>query len=562
MRTTARYQPCPKCGIPCGIEPGENTCPACGYKWMAIMPQEGPQTVFLGLASVDIIVYGGAAGSGKTWALLLDPVRDFEDPDFRGTLFRRKSVELTLAGGLWDESHKIYPHLTGKATASPTHRWVFPGGASLAMTHLNMEDDKYSHQGAQNAWQGWDELTHFSEAQFWYLQSRGRSVSGVHVRTRATTNPDGGSWVKKMLAPWVDDTYPDKANRNGEVRWLVRIEESEGQDAQYHYFRRREDAVAFAKEAHHLSDEDAEYAIKSVAFVEAELADNVILKRTNPGYLANLLTLPKVERQRLLYRDWNVLTDTFFDEWKPNLEDGRPWHVIPADAVPRGCNYYIGSDWGFKDPCAHYLIAVLSGGRKIVCREVYASRVKTREQGDAIIRMMQQTGWTDGPGKAIGLKLDQATVCAGFDVFARRLRSDGSYDEPIVQTWWDMGLNVVSAGRDPLNRADNMRSHLADWGPDEGWEDGRPGLQVMDCCPNLIRTIGLLKSDPNNSEVVNTTLEDHAFDAVGHVLTSAPATPQPPRKERSRPDRALEEEIEELERQEREEVRGPEVYVM
>jgi hypothetical protein len=503
---------CPTCERPHDIHPGEHDC---GH--IAIMPQDGPQTLFLSLRWVDIIVYGGSAGSGKSWALLLDPVGDLSHSEFHGTLFRRESVQITNEGGLWDESQKVYRFIGGKARTSPAHNWTFPSGASLTMTHLNSEDDIYGHQGSQNSWQGWDELTHFTERQFWYLQSRGRSAAGLGSRTRATCNPDAGSWVKRFLGPWVDDSHRDKARRNGEVRWLVRIDPSESEQAQYHYFRTKDDAVEYAAEVHHLTADVARYAVKSVAFIEADINDNKMLMQANPEYLANLLSLPEVEKQRLLYKNWNILTDTFFGDWMPKTPEGRPWHVLPTGPVPGGCRYYIGTDWGYGSPCAHYLVAIDGNGRLTVCREVYGTKMRTSEQGEAMIGMIEKNG----------LKLDDVVVYAGHDVFNGRLNSKGVLDEPISATWInEQHLFVQRAGANPVGRASKYREYLKDWGVDEGWADGRPGLQVMDCCVNFIRTFPLLKSDPHNPEMYDTEMEDHAADAVGHILTSIPAKPE------------------------------------
>jgi hypothetical protein len=466
---------------------------------------------FLSRRDIDILVYGGSAGSGKTWALLLDVVRDIDSPNFTGTLFRRQSVQITNEGGLWDESQKLYRHVGGKSKTSPAHSWEWPSGASLTMTHLNNEDDIYGHQGAQNAWIGYDELTQFTEKQFWYLQSRARSAAGLAPRTRATLNPDAGSWVKRFLAPWVDDAYPQVARRDGEVRWLVRLDPSEDKPAEYNYFRTKAEAVSFASAVHELPLEQAEYAVKSVAFIEASLADNKILMRENPQYLANLLSLPEVEKQRLLYKNWNILTDTFFKDWQPVTPEGKPWHVIPTGPVPKGCKYYLGTDWGYSSPCAHYLMAISHDGRVTVCREVYATQMKTSEQGAAMVGLIEKNGLTVG----------DVLVYAGHDVFNGRLNSKGELDEPIVRTWQlpPFNLRCVSSGRDPVNRASKMREYLANWGSDEGWPDGRPGIQVMDCCTNLIRTLPLLKSDEHNPEMVDTELEDHCLIADTRIDT-------------------------------------------
>ena len=472
------------------------------------MPQEGPQEAFLALQDVHIVVYGGQAGGGKTWALLLDPVADINTPGFGAVCFRREAVQITTEGGLWDESGTIYPWLGARSRTSPAHQWIFPGGCKLTFTHLNTEDDKYSHQGGQYPWLGFDELTQFTETQFWYLVGRNRGLTAAPRRIRAGTNPDAGSWVKQLIAPWVDEAYPDRAEA-GEILWLVKL------DTGYNFFKSKTEAMQFAKVEHQLPDDLLQDCVKSITFIPASVWDNKLLMRSDPGYLANLLSLPEVERRRLLYGDWSILTDRFFSEWMPRTAANTPWHVIPSTTIPKGLRYYLGVDWGFSDPFCALLIGVDANGRQLICREIYVRGVRTVDQGLRMIDLIT----------ANELNLRNVLVYAGHDVFSRRLGSDGAYQEPIVQTWFNQGLQVVSAGRDPLPRASKAREMLSDWGPDEGWPDGRPGLQVMDCCTNFIRTIPLLKNNPNRPEEVDTKMEDHAFDAYGHVNTSMPGRP-------------------------------------
>lgn len=506
------HDECPKCRGRIELRLGANRCPWCEHTWQAIMPQSGPQTLFLSerLAGVDIVGFGGAAGGGKSWALLLDPIPDMGVKGFQAVIFRRDATQITNAGGLWDASREIYPFVGAKPRETPALQWRFPSGGRISFHHLHSPDDQYAWQGAEICDLEFDELTHFEEDQFWYLISRNRSTCGVRPRTRATFNPDASSWVKLLFAPWVDDDYPDPAG-TGEVRYLVR------QDG-YHYFQREAEARAYAREVFvELTAEDAEHSVKSVTFVPARLGDNPALMDRNPQYRANLLALSPVERARLLYGDWNILSDRFFEQWRVTTAEGTPWHVIPTDEVPKGRTYYLGVDWGFSDPFACYLLAVAHDGRPMVCREVYERGRLTSEQGELMLAMLADAGLPKN-----------TLVYAGHDVFNRRLRSSGAYDEPIVLTWQKMGLSVISAGRDPLNRASKTREYLRDWGLDEGWPDGRPGLQVMECCPNLIRTLPLLQSDPLHPEQVDTTQEDHGYDAVGHLLTSLPRRPGPP----------------------------------
>ena len=169
-----------------------------------IKPQPGKQEEFI-KTRADIAVYGGGAGGGKTWALLLDPLRNVRNPAFAGVVFRRTYPQIKNEGGLWDESFSLY-QLLGAKPKETNVEWTFPSGATIRFAHMALERNKYDWQGSQIPFIAFDELTHFTESQFFYMLSRSRSMSGVNPYLRATCNPDAGSWVKKFLAPWVDST--------------------------------------------------------------------------------------------------------------------------------------------------------------------------------------------------------------------------------------------------------------------------------------------------------------------------------------------------------------------
>jgi hypothetical protein len=97
-----------------------------------IRPQPGPQLQFLSSAA-DIAVYGGAAGGGKTWALLIEPLRHIDNPGFGAVFFRRTTVQVRNEGGLWDESHKLYAEIGGVPRRSAL-AWRFPSGASVSFS--------------------------------------------------------------------------------------------------------------------------------------------------------------------------------------------------------------------------------------------------------------------------------------------------------------------------------------------------------------------------------------------------------------------------------------------
>jgi len=278
-----------------------------------IEPQPGPQTQFLS-TQADIAIFGGAAGGGKSYGLLLDPLRHYHNPRFGGTIFRRTSVQVRNEGGLWDESMTIYP-LLGARPREALLEWKFPGGMALGFSHLEHDKDVLNYQGAQIPWIGFDELTHFTEAQVTYMLSRNRSTSGVKPRIRATTNPDPDSFVRRWIDWWIgEDGFPIR-ERSGVLR----------------YFIRRNDEMVWAdspEEIYHAYGHGEEIQPKSITFIPSKLQDNKILMKKDPAYLGNLLALNRVDRGRLLDGNWNIRASagTMFR---------REWFEI-VDAVPAG----------------------------------------------------------------------------------------------------------------------------------------------------------------------------------------------------------------------------------
>lgn len=253
-------------------------------------PQAGPQTAFLS-SPADIVFYGGAAGGGKTFGLLLDPLRHFHNPAFGCVIFRRNSTQVRNEGGLWDESSKIYPSF-GAHPREASLEWKFPAGWKLKFSHLEYDSTVLDWQGGQIGMIGFDEITHFTEKQFWYMQSRNRSTSGIRPYIRATCNPDADSWVAKLIAWWIDqDTGLAIAERSGVIRWFIR----------------KDDEIMWADTSEELVQRFGEgEQPKSFTFIPSKIHDNKILLAKDPGYLANLKALSRVERERLLEGNWKV----------------------------------------------------------------------------------------------------------------------------------------------------------------------------------------------------------------------------------------------------------------
>ena len=248
-----------------------------------LTPQAGPQTMFMA-SSADIIIYGGAAGGGKTYALLLEALRHKDVKGFGGVIFRHNYNQITAEGGLWDASQKIFNQVPdAHARKSPKLHWWFEGGAKLNFAHIERDEDLKSWQGTEIAYIGFDELTHFSKHQFLYMLSRNRSTCGIKPYVRCTCNPDADSWVAEFISWWInpDSGYPIP-ERSGQIRWMCILNDTI-------YWG---DSPKELAEKHSIDAQDC----KSVTFIASRLEDNKILMESDPGYMANLKAMIEVDK--------------------------------------------------------------------------------------------------------------------------------------------------------------------------------------------------------------------------------------------------------------------------
>lgn len=267
-----------------------------------IAPQPGKQELAMN-TKADIIIYGGSAGSGKSHLLLMRPLLYINDPKFEGIFFRSNTTQLTGAGGLWPESKKLYSPFKTNIREKQL-QYVFASGATLFFSYLELEKYKIAHQGLQYSFIGFDELTHYSESQFTYLLSRLRSGADMDSFCLATCNPDPDSWVLRWIEWYLDEEGYPREDRCGKIRYFIVVDDKPVFRDSIEELKTEFEDLLYIKNPN--TGETVYVPPKSFCFINGNIFDNPALIAKNPKYLAELKSLPEVEKARLLYGNWKI----------------------------------------------------------------------------------------------------------------------------------------------------------------------------------------------------------------------------------------------------------------
>lgn len=356
------------------------------YQIQIIKPQPGYQEKALS-SSADILIGGGAAGVGKTFSLLLEPIRHIHIPNFGAVCFRRTSPMIRAEGGLWDASQKLYRKIKDAKPKETVLEWKFSAGAKLKFSHMEHENNKFDWQGSEIALIMFDELTHFSKSIFLYMLSRNRSTCGIEPYIRATCNPDPDSWVADFIEWWIDQdpnsiTYGlPIPERQGVLRYVC-VENDNfvwGDSIQEVYEKCKEFIDNEIEKSGGLVS--AKNYIKSVTFIGGSVYENTELLKSNPGYLGNLNMLPADEKERLLGGNWK-------QSMKGNdIYDFRKFMDIFSNSYVEHGTKYISTDIALKGS-NKFTIFVWSGKRLL---DFY---VMDKSRGNQVIDLIKQAAFT------------------------------------------------------------------------------------------------------------------------------------------------------------------------
>lgn len=402
-------------------------------------------------SSADIIIYGGAAGGGKTHGLLLSPLRYKNVKGYGCVVFRRNFNQIFAEGGLWDEAGKMYYGIRGAGPKMSRNRWYFRDAngrvtSKVSFAHIERDEDVHKWQGAQICDVCFDELTHFSEYVFFYMLSRNRSVCGVRPSMKGTCNPDADSWVAKFIEWWINQEtgYPIP-ERSGVVRWMIRRNEV------ITWGGTKEELV---ERFQLVTKEDLEEP-KSVTFIASTIYDNKILLESNPSYLANLKALSQVERERLLHGNWKIKPSAGL--YFKRTQVGEMLQNVPADIVKwvRAWDLAATSEDEGGEPA--YTAGILMGKRSSG-RYVVADVKNVRLTAADVRKTIKMTAATDlSRYKRVRIRLPKDPGQAGKDQAQSYIKYLSGYDvctvaetgskearaEPVAAQWQAGNFDVV-----------------------------------------------------------------------------------------------------------------------
>jgi hypothetical protein len=449
-----------------------------------------PKQLLYHRTAADIVLYGGAAGGGKSFATVQDALhRCLKHPGTHAYLFRRSYPE--LKDTLIKEALRSIPRELGKYR-SGDHDFILINGSVLHFRHCLREKDMVLYQGIEVDWLYFDELTSFTKKIFDFLRTRLRTrlSTGIKPVVRCTSNPGGvgHGWVKSMFV----DSAP--------------------------YYQMHEMEV--------YSEVKKEKKIFKIQYIPAFVTDNPYI---SSDYIFELEMKPDALRRALLKVDWDAFEGQVFIEFtddKKRYADRRFTHVIDPFDIPDYWPRYRSFDHGYSRPFSVGWWAIDEFGRMYRYREWYGCVKNSRGEVEP------NTGVKYSPkviAKGI-LEREAEERRKGITVYgvcdpslSDRSRGPSIMDSMAQEgVYFNQGDNTRLPGKMQLHERFRFRP------------DGRPMLQVFNTCTDFIRTVPALPYDDVKVEDIDTDAEDHIYDDTRYMAMMFPLTAKKPEERKKK----------------------------
>ncbi len=445
------------------------------------VPHLGAQTEFLCRSEFEVL-FGGAAGPGKTDCIIAAMLRDIENPRYRGLILRRTFPQLSE---IRDRCRDLYPEMGGIYNVGDK-RWTFPSGAMITLGHMQHEDSKYNYHGHEYHRVAFDELTQFTETQYLYLFSRVRTTDPeMECQIISSSNPGniGHAWVKERFQPGERDgktVYDDKTG-------LSRV------------------------------------------FIPATVDDNPTLFESDPDYIKRLESASDIDVKRYRHGIWDAFEGQIFTELVKSLQGYADFPIPPE--WERFCVF----DWGFARPFSVGWYAVDYDGVIFRYREWYGSRRANGMQSDHWDEGIKMQAWEVARGilkieRDAGEKIKRRVADASIWGKHPEFRKQEARGPTINDDFIAEGVYFTKSDRD--RDAGKLQVHkrlkpIIELDKETGEIVSQSAmLMIAHSCNSFWRTMALLCEDPKNPDDVNTKQEDHIYDEVRYACMSRPLSPK------------------------------------
>jgi hypothetical protein len=443
------------------------------------VPHSGAQEEFLSRSEFEVL-FGGAAGPGKTDCLIAAMTRNIEHPRYHGLIVRRTFPQLQE---IIDRCHRLYPKMGGRWLAGEK-RWYFPAGSIIDLGHMQHETDKYNYQGKEYHRIAFDELTQFTESMYTYLFSRVRTVDPeIICQVLATTNPGGIGhyWVKDRFVTITQPLRPYYDPKTG----LSRV------------------------------------------FVPATLDDNPSLTDNDPGYVARLEALNEIEKLRLRFGVWDAFEGQVFPELSQRV------HGCEDFDVPPEWERYCLLDWGFSKPFSVGWYAVDYDGVLYRYREWYGCKREAENDTEGSDLGLKMIAWEVARGileREKGEKIRMRIADPSIWHPRPESRKKESHGVTLVEDFNREGVHFLKADNDRLHGKMQVHKRLK-LNEEIDAETGEvisesPMVRVFNSCKGFWRTFPQLRESERNPEDVDTDQEDHIYDEFRYMCMARPIKPK------------------------------------